>query len=100
MVSDNDCAELDRLVRNAKAATELDDDPIGDLARQIRELIASVDDPYLLAGVLAEGAIQTIVQRIPAGRRVTTTRALMQLLVDRLRADGSPAWDPSEAKMS
>lgn len=96
MASQYDPTALERLTKHARMAAELQDDSIGDLAREIRGLIGDADDPYLLVGVLAEGAIQAIVQRIPLERRLATTRALIQLLLDRLRVEGATDSEPND----
>jgi hypothetical protein len=60
-------------------------DPVDALAGVIDRVIDSHADPYHLIGVLAEGAIQTVNQRIPSERRRDTGMALVQLMLDRLQ---------------
>jgi hypothetical protein len=50
-------------------------------------------DPYAVLGVLVEGAVQTIVQHIPAEQRAETAATLVQLLKERLKARGVPDGD-------
>jgi hypothetical protein len=45
-------------------------------------------DPYLLIGVLLEGAVHTVAKHIPAERQGETTKQLGRLLAERLRAHG------------
>ena len=45
-------------------------------------------DPYLVVGVLVEGAVHTIDIHIPDERREYTASAVLQLLADRLRDAG------------
>jgi hypothetical protein len=50
-------------------------------------------DPYAVLGVLVEGAVQTLVQHIPAERQAEAVAALRQLLDERLAASGVPDGD-------
>ena len=45
-------------------------------------------DPYAVLGVLVEGAVQTIVQQIPAEHRNEAAATLILLLKERLNARG------------
>jgi hypothetical protein len=54
----------------------------------IRLVTADGADPYVVLGVLVEGAVHTLVQHIPAERRQDTTEELGRLLVERLKAHG------------
>jgi hypothetical protein len=94
MVTDQGCGEIDKLVERIRQASAEAGDPLGELAQTIRILLQGEVDPYLLAGVLIEGAVQSIVQRIPAEQQLATSRALMRLLLDRLRAEGGTAPPP------
>lgn len=47
-------------------------------------------DPYAVLGVLVEGAVQIVVQQIPAERQAEAGAALMQLLKERLQSRGVP----------
>ena len=60
-------------------------DPVDALAGVIDLVIESSADPYHLIGVLAEGAVQVVNQRIPTERRRDTAMALAQLMLDRLQ---------------
>ena len=50
-------------------------------------------DPYAVLGVLIEGAVETILQQIPAEQRAETAAMLIQLLKDRLNARGVAGGD-------
>jgi hypothetical protein len=58
------------------------------LAQTISMTGAIGADPYAVLGVLVEGAVQTIVQQIPAEQQMETVVALIQLLKERLNARG------------
>lgn len=78
-------SEIDRLVEHINQVTGAAGDVLGDLARTVRAMIEGEIDPYLLAGVLIEGAAQAVLQRVPEERREVASLALLQLLHDRLR---------------
>ena len=88
VTTDNGCAqsEISSLVEQIRQVAALVGDPVGDLARTIQGMIEGDADPYLLAGVLVEGAVQAVIRRIPEERRTAVGAALLQLMVDRLRA--------------
>ncbi len=58
------------------------------LAEVIRLVTEDGADPYLVIGVLVEGAVHTVARHIPAERQAETTEQLAQLLVERLKARG------------
>ncbi|MGC1409563.1 MAG: hypothetical protein WA864_11530 [Acetobacteraceae bacterium] len=58
------------------------------LAEVIRLVTQDGADPYLVIGVLVEGAVHTVAKHIPAERQAETTEQLGKLLVDRLKARG------------
>ncbi len=76
------------LGRQAQQAASSIPDPVAALVNQITLAIQSDADPYLLMGALAEGAVQTLAQRIPAENWPDTSAALVQIIVDRLRDEG------------
>jgi hypothetical protein len=45
-------------------------------------------DPYALLGMLVEGAIRTIAQDIPPERQGEAAATLVELLAERLKANG------------
>ena len=58
------------------------------LAEVIRLVTDDGADPYLVLGVLVEGAVHTLAKHIPRERQPETTEQLGQLLVERLKAHG------------
>ena len=50
-------------------------------------------DPYAVLGVLVEGAVQTIVEQIPAEQQAQTAATLVRLLKERLNARGVASGD-------
>lgn len=58
------------------------------LAQTISMTGAIGADPYAVLGVLVEGAVQTIVQQIPAEQQGETAATLVRLLKERLQAQG------------
>jgi hypothetical protein len=60
------------------------------LAVAIKRMPDKGVDPYLLAGLLIEGAVHTVMQHIPRERQRDTTHDLVRLLIQRLLAHG--AW--------
>jgi hypothetical protein len=61
-------------------------DPVAALVDQIKWMIRSDADPHVLMGVLAEGAIQVLVQRIPVECRQDAAEAVTQFIAGRLRS--------------
>ncbi len=59
--------------------------PLTDLAHRIRSLSASEVDPYLLMGVLLEGMVHTMANRIPADRQPDTVLATLTMLQQRMK---------------
>ncbi len=47
-------------------------------------------DPYVVLGILVEGAVQTLIRQIPAERQAETAAMLVELLGERLEAHGLP----------
>jgi hypothetical protein len=75
---------LDGLIRQAEQAAASKPDPV-QLVAEVTRLIGDMGaDPYLLIGVLVEGAIHTLVTHIPPERRTDCAKALTKLLADRL----------------
>jgi hypothetical protein len=79
---------LERLIRQANQASSRKPDSVQMLAEVIRLVTDDGADPYLVLGVLVEGAVHTIAKHIPRERQPETTEQLAQLLVERLRAHG------------
>jgi hypothetical protein len=81
-------SELDKLIQLAQQAAANEPDPVRALADIIRTVAEGNADPYLLMGMLIEGAVYLLDTRIPDERQTDTARALLQLVADRLRATG------------
>jgi hypothetical protein len=80
--------ELSKLIKLAEDAASCAPDPVRTLADAIRATAAGDADPYVLMGVLVEGAVSTLVTRTPAVRQDDTAAALARLLTDRLKECG------------
>ena len=72
--------------RTQQMACDSAPDPVAALVDQIKWMIRSDADPHVLMGVLAEGAIQVLVQRIPVECRQDAAEAVTQLIAGRLRS--------------
>jgi len=83
-----DHIELVKLIELTNQAASREPNPIRSLITAMRSTAASNADPYLVIGSLLEGAVQTICTRIPSQRMNETAEAVMQLLRDRLQANG------------
>ena len=60
--------------------------PVSLLAEVIRVITDEGADPYLVIGVLVEGAVHTVAKHIPAERQVQVTEEVGRLLAERLKA--------------
>jgi len=58
-------------------------DPTAALADAIKAVIASDADPYVLLGVLAEGTVQTLANRVPDARRALALQGFLQIIGSR-----------------
>jgi hypothetical protein len=83
-----DQSEVAKLARLAEQAATNELDPVRVLADIIKAVAEGTADPYLLSGVLVEGSVHTLETRIPTERQEDTAEALLQLMADRLRANG------------
>ena len=79
---------LERLIQQANQASSRKPDSVQMLAEVIRVITADGSDPYLILGVLVEGAVHTIAKHIPPERHAGTVAELQQLLAERLKAHG------------
>jgi hypothetical protein len=61
-------------------------DLVAGLVDQIKSMIRSDADPHVLMGVLAEGAIQVLAQRIQVECQHDAAEAMTQLIAGRLRS--------------
>ena len=87
-MSEHSFPTIDALIRRAERAAAAAPDQV----RLVAELVSLIGDrgadPYLLIGVLLEGAVCTLVKHVPPERQSDTTEQLGRLLVERLRAHG------------
>jgi len=79
---------LERLIQQANQASSRKPDSIQMLAEVIRVITQDGSDPYLVLGVLVEGAVHTLASHIPASRQAEATAELRQLLEERLKRHG------------
>jgi hypothetical protein len=79
---------LQRLIQQANQTSSRKPDSVQMLAEVIRVITADGSDPYLILGVLAEGAVHTMAKHIPPERRAETVAEFTQLLAERLKAHG------------
>ena len=59
-------------------------DMLGGLVIGIKHCIQAQADPYLMAGVLAEGIAAVVAENVPAEKQAATALAVLKLLHDRL----------------
>ncbi len=79
---------LERLIQQANQASSRKPDSVQMLAQVIRVITADGSDPYLVLGVLVEGAVHTVATHVPPARQAETAAELSQLLAERLKAHG------------
>jgi hypothetical protein len=79
---------VEALIRRVQRVAAARPDPMHILAQTISMTGAIGADPYAVLGVLVEGAVQTIVQQIPAEHQAETAATLVRLLKERLSARG------------
>jgi hypothetical protein len=79
---------LDRLIRQANQTASRKPGSIEMLAMMIRLAAADEADPYLVIGVLMEGAVHTLTRHIPPERQAEAAEELERLLRERLKAHG------------
>jgi len=79
---------LDRLIREASRTAARKPDSIEMLAHMIRLALEDGADPYLVAGVLLEGAAFAVARHVPAERQGEAAAAMAELLSARLAAHG------------
>jgi hypothetical protein len=79
---------VDDLIRRAERAAAAAPNQVRLLIELVRMTGDEGADPYVLIGVLLEGAVHTLAKHIPRERQVDTTEQLGRLLVERLRARG------------
>jgi hypothetical protein len=79
---------VDHLIRQAERAAAAKPDQIRLVAELVKLVGDGGSDPYLLIGVLLEGAVYTLATHIPPERQRETTEQLGRILVERLKAYG------------
>ena len=84
---------VEALIRRVQRVAASRPDPMHILAQTISMTGAIGADPYAVLGVLIEGAVQTIVQQIPAEQQAETAATLVRLLKERLNARGIASGD-------
>jgi hypothetical protein len=88
MMPDRPFPAVEALIRRVQRIAASRPDPMYILAQTITMTSAIGADPYAVLGVLIEGAVQTIVQQIPAEQQKETAATLVRLLRERLDANG------------
>lgn len=91
---------VSRLSEQAERAAAQAPDLLAELSSAIKSALASEADPYVMLGVLLEGATQTLLQRIPRERQLGTLTAALVMFSERLAARGAaPSQsDPCESR--
>jgi hypothetical protein len=84
---------IDALIQQVEQSAADQPDALHLLGTAIKGLTDEAIDPYLLAGLLIEGAVHTVVQHIPPERQRDTSHALVHLLINRLMARGGRSND-------
>lgn len=79
---------LDRLIREANRTASRKPDLLDLLARMIQLALQDGADPYLVSGLLVEGAISALARYIPPERRPDAVANLVELFSERLKANG------------
>jgi hypothetical protein len=79
---------LDNLIREANRTAARKPDSLDLLARMIHLALKDGADPYLVTGVLVEGAVSALAGYIPAERQPEAVQSLVELLSERLKANG------------
>lgn len=77
-------SEISKLIAMMEQATADQPDPVRALADTIRLILEGEADPYLVVGVLIEGAVHAVRTSIPPERQDEIAAAMLKLLQDRL----------------
>jgi len=88
LMPDQHFRSLDRLIQQANQASARKPGSVEILATMIRLATEDGADPYLVLGVLVEGAVHVLDKHVPAKRRAEATAQFSRLLAERLRARG------------
>jgi hypothetical protein len=84
---------VEALVRRVQRVAANRPDPLHILAQTIGMTGTIGMDPYAVLGVLVEGAVQTLIQHIPAERQADAAAMLVELLEERFEANGLVSGD-------
>jgi hypothetical protein len=87
-MADDPRPEITRLIQLAREAAERTSDLAGELSGMIKAVVNADTDPYVIMGILIEGAVHTLAARIPPECQKDTAHALVQMLQDRVRENG------------
>jgi hypothetical protein len=87
-MTDRPFPAVEALIRRVQRIAASRPDPMHILAQTISMTGAIGADPYAVLGVLIEGAVQTVVEQIPAEHQQETAATLVRLLTERLIARG------------
>jgi hypothetical protein len=79
---------LDNLIREANRTSSRKPDSIELLARMLRLALEDGADPYLISGVLIEGAVFAVARYVPAEAQAEAAGTLQELVQERLKANG------------
>jgi hypothetical protein len=78
---------LDSLIREANRTAARKPGTLDLLAQMIQLALKDGADPYLVAGVLVEGAVTALAGYIPPERRSDAVLGLVELFSERLKAN-------------
>jgi hypothetical protein len=79
---------LERLIQQANQTSSRQPNSVQMLAEVIRIVTDDGSDPYLVLGVLVEGAVHTLGKHIPPERQAEAVSEFKQLLAERLKSHG------------
>jgi len=79
---------LDTLIRQANRISDREPDSLQLLAHMLRLALDDGADPYLLVGVLVEGAALAVTEYVPPQLQPEAAVSVVDLLAERLRARG------------
>lgn len=77
-------AAVTDLIQQVERIAQDESETLDRLITDIKATIQGDSEPHMLMGVLMEGIVQTLAQRLPAAERRDTVLALIGLLCDRL----------------
>jgi hypothetical protein len=89
---------VEALVRRVQRVAANRPDPLYVLAQTIGMTGTIGMDPCAVLGVLVEGAVQTLIEQIPAEQQAEATARLIELLRERLTAHGLPGSEDKDRR--